>query len=101
LSVRGVPQRPGKQVTRFPQDLLGGAPPEVGPHDPADSLSSKSPAAESAARGELERATEVQQSLLPKGDIRVDGYDVAGIFRPSRNVGGDFTTGTRPRTVST
>ncbi|WP_324643264.1 PP2C family protein-serine/threonine phosphatase [Pseudarthrobacter sp. LT1] len=49
-----------------------------------------SAAAESAARGELERATEVQQSLLPKEDIRVDGYDVAGLFRPSRSVGGDF-----------
>jgi serine phosphatase RsbU (regulator of sigma subunit) len=47
-------------------------------------------AAESAARSELERATEVQQSLLPKEDIRVDGYDVAGLFRPSRSVGGDF-----------
>jgi sigma-B regulation protein RsbU (phosphoserine phosphatase) len=49
-----------------------------------------SPAVDSANRSELERATEVQQSLLPKEDIRVDGYDVAGIFRPSRNVGGDF-----------
>jgi serine phosphatase RsbU (regulator of sigma subunit) len=45
---------------------------------------------DSAARSELERATEVQQSLLPKEDIRVDGYDVAGMFRPSRSVGGDF-----------
>ncbi|MFE8887937.1 PP2C family protein-serine/threonine phosphatase [Pseudarthrobacter enclensis] len=49
-----------------------------------------SPAADSAARSELQRATEVQQSLLPKEDIRVDGYDVAGMFRPSRSVGGDF-----------
>lgn len=49
-----------------------------------------SAAAESATRGELERATEVQQSLLPKEDIRVEGYDVAGLFRPSRSVGGDF-----------
>lgn len=49
-----------------------------------------SAAAESAVRDELERATEVQQSLLPKEDIRVDGYDVAGLFRPSRSVGGDF-----------
>jgi phosphoserine phosphatase RsbU/P len=49
-----------------------------------------SPAADSANRSELERATEVQQSLLPKEDIRVDGYDVAGVFRPSRSVGGDF-----------
>ncbi|MFF1251876.1 PP2C family protein-serine/threonine phosphatase [Pseudarthrobacter sp. NPDC058329] len=49
-----------------------------------------SAAADSAARSDLERATEVQQSLLPKEDIRVEGYDVAGIFRPSRSVGGDF-----------
>lgn len=43
-----------------------------------------------AALSDLQRATEVQQSLLPKEDIRVEGYDVAGLFRPSRNVGGDF-----------
>ncbi|HEU4667923.1 MAG TPA: SpoIIE family protein phosphatase [Arthrobacter sp.] len=49
-----------------------------------------SAAADSAARSELERATEVQQSLLPQEDIHVEGYDVAGMFRPSRNVGGDF-----------
>lgn len=49
-----------------------------------------SAAADSAARSELERATEVQLSLLPKEDIRVEGYDVAGMFRPSRSVGGDF-----------
>ncbi|HEY8702546.1 MAG TPA: SpoIIE family protein phosphatase [Arthrobacter sp.] len=50
----------------------------------------QSPAVDTAAVKELERATEVQQSLLPKEDVRVDGYDVAGAFRPSRNVGGDF-----------
>jgi len=49
-----------------------------------------SAAADSAARSELERATEVQQSLLPQEDLQVEGYDVAGVFRPSRNVGGDF-----------
>ncbi len=49
-----------------------------------------SAAVDSAARNDLERATEVQQSLLPKEDIRVEGYDVAGVFRPSRSVGGDF-----------
>ncbi len=49
-----------------------------------------SPAADSAARSDLERATEVQQSLLPQEDIQVQGYDIAGVFRPSRNVGGDF-----------
>jgi serine phosphatase RsbU (regulator of sigma subunit) len=45
---------------------------------------------DTAARSELERATEVQQSLLPKEDVRVEGYDLAGVFRPSRSVGGDF-----------
>ncbi|MBT2532708.1 SpoIIE family protein phosphatase [Arthrobacter sp. ISL-48] len=45
---------------------------------------------DSAVANDLERATEVQQSLLPKEDVRVDGYDLAGAFRPSRNVGGDF-----------
>ncbi len=43
-----------------------------------------------AAASDMERATEVQQSLLPDGDVSVEGYDVAGVFRPSRNVGGDF-----------
>ncbi len=49
-----------------------------------------SAAADSAARSELQRATEVQKSLLPQEDIQVEGYDVAGVFRPSRSVGGDF-----------
>jgi sigma-B regulation protein RsbU (phosphoserine phosphatase) len=39
-----------------------------------------SPAADSAARSELQRATEVQQSLLPQEDLRVDGYDVADFY---------------------
>ena len=42
----------------------------------------QSPAVDTAARSELERATEVQQSLLPKEDVRVEGYDLAGVFRP-------------------
>lgn len=46
--------------------------------------------ADTAVASELERATEVQQSLLPKEDVRVDGYDLAGVFRPCRGVGGDF-----------
>jgi serine phosphatase RsbU (regulator of sigma subunit) len=50
----------------------------------------QSPAVDTAARSELERATEVQQSLLPNEDVRVEGYDLAGAFRPSRSVGGDF-----------
>lgn len=43
-----------------------------------------------SANDELVRAAEVQQSLLPKESVRLDEYDVAGSFRPSRNVGGDF-----------
>jgi sigma-B regulation protein RsbU (phosphoserine phosphatase) len=50
----------------------------------------QSPVVDTAAVKEFERATEVQQSLLPKEDVRVEGYDLAGAFRPSRNVGGDF-----------
>lgn len=50
----------------------------------------QSPSVDTAAISELERATEVQQSLLPKEDVRVEGYDLAGVFRPSRSVGGDF-----------
>ena len=46
--------------------------------------------ADTAVTSELVRATEVQQSLLPQEDVRVDGYDVAGVFRPSRSVGSDF-----------
>lgn len=43
-----------------------------------------------AAEDELARAAEVQQSLLPKEAVMLDDYDVAGSFRPSRSVGGDF-----------
>jgi serine phosphatase RsbU (regulator of sigma subunit) len=50
----------------------------------------QSPTVDPAARSELERATEVQQSLLPKESVLVEGYDLAGVFRPSRSVGGDF-----------
>lgn len=39
---------------------------------------------------ELARAAEVQQSLLPQERVLLDDYDVAGNFRPSRSVGGDF-----------
>lgn len=45
---------------------------------------------DSAARSELDRAAEVQQSLLPKKAVHLEGYEVAGVFRPSRTVGGDF-----------
>ncbi|MFJ4030360.1 PP2C family protein-serine/threonine phosphatase [Paenarthrobacter sp. NPDC089989] len=39
---------------------------------------------------ELARAAVVQKSLLPQEKVRLDDYDVAGAFRPSRSVGGDF-----------
>lgn len=39
---------------------------------------------------ELARAAVVQQSLLPRERVRLEDYDVAGAFRPSRSVGGDF-----------
>lgn len=51
---------------------------------------SRTPAADAAAQSELSRAAEVQQSLLPQEVVRLDGYEVAGVFRPSRSVGGDF-----------
>lgn len=45
---------------------------------------------EAAAQDELRRAVEVQRSLLPAEGLTLDGFDIAGAFRPSRNVGGDF-----------
>ena len=51
---------------------------------------SRTPAVDEAAQNDLRRAAEVQQSLLPREAIRLDGYEVAGVFRPSRSVGGDF-----------
>lgn len=48
------------------------------------------PAEDQRQADELERAAVVQQSLLPWETVRVDGYDVAGAFRPTRSVGGDF-----------
>lgn len=39
---------------------------------------------------ELARAAVVQKSLLPQETVRLDDYDVAGAFRPSRSVGGDI-----------
>ncbi len=43
-----------------------------------------------AAQDDLARAAEVQQSLLPQESVNLDDYEVAGRFRPSRSVGGDF-----------
>ena len=39
---------------------------------------------------EMEMAARVQQSLLPNGPPRIDGYRVAWTFRPSSVLGGDF-----------
>ena len=39
---------------------------------------------------ELDRASEVQQGLLPKDDISIPGYEIAGFCRPHFSVGGDF-----------
>lgn len=47
-------------------------------------------AATEADADERSRAAQVQQSLLPRHGLQLIGYDVAGKFRPSRAVGGDF-----------
>jgi sigma-B regulation protein RsbU (phosphoserine phosphatase) len=39
---------------------------------------------------ELQRAREIQQSLLPKEIPQLPGFDVAGIWRPARAVSGDY-----------
>ncbi|MCT9872014.1 PP2C family protein-serine/threonine phosphatase [Paenarthrobacter aurescens] len=48
------------------------------------------PAEDTGQTDELARAAVVQKSLLPRETVRLDGYDVAGAFRPTRSVGGDF-----------
>jgi sigma-B regulation protein RsbU (phosphoserine phosphatase) len=48
------------------------------------------PAEDTGQSDERARAAVVQQSLLPRETVRLNGYDVAGAFRPSRSVGGDF-----------
>lgn len=48
------------------------------------------PAAEPRVSDEDTRAAAVQQSLLPQEKVRLDEFDVAGAFRPTRSVGGDF-----------
>ncbi|WP_309123753.1 SpoIIE family protein phosphatase [Arthrobacter sp.] len=47
-------------------------------------------AASAADENERRRAAQVQQSLLPRQGLQLQEYDVAGKFRPSRAVGGDF-----------
>jgi sigma-B regulation protein RsbU (phosphoserine phosphatase) len=39
---------------------------------------------------ELERAREIQQSLLPKQIPQILGFEVAGAWRPARTVSGDY-----------
>lgn len=39
---------------------------------------------------ELQRAREIQQSLLPKSIPQLAGFEVAGAWQPARTVGGDY-----------
>ncbi len=39
---------------------------------------------------ELERAAEIQRSLLPAGAPQIPGFDIAGYNAPCRTVGGDY-----------
>ncbi|MEV7606752.1 SpoIIE family protein phosphatase [Paenarthrobacter sp. NPDC089322] len=48
------------------------------------------PAEDARQTDELARAAVVQKSLLPQETVRLNNYDVAGAFRPTRSVGGDF-----------
>ncbi|MCU1575189.1 MAG: response regulator [Micrococcaceae bacterium] len=48
------------------------------------------PVPDTAAESELERAAEVQRSLLPQQPVALSDYDVAGRMTPSKSVGGDF-----------
>lgn len=50
----------------------------------------RTPPADPAAQNELDRAAHVQQSLLPREEVQLAGYEIAGAFRPSHSVGGDF-----------
>ncbi|WDF32786.1 SpoIIE family protein phosphatase [Arthrobacter agilis] len=51
---------------------------------------SRQAAADVANADERQRAAEVQQNLLPREKLAVRDYELAGRFRPSRSVGGDF-----------
>ncbi|WP_120522441.1 PP2C family protein-serine/threonine phosphatase [Arthrobacter celericrescens] len=48
------------------------------------------PAEDQRVSDENTRAAAVQQSLLPGEKLRLQEFDVAGAFRPTRSVGGDF-----------
>lgn len=39
---------------------------------------------------ELERAREIQQSLLPKQIPQISGFEITGLWEPARIVGGDY-----------
>lgn len=41
-------------------------------------------------RDELETAHDMQMSLLPKGRLRIPGYEISGICIPANHVGGDY-----------
>lgn len=41
-------------------------------------------------RHELEIAKQIQLSLLPKGPLKGDGFEVAGVCLPATHVGGDY-----------
>jgi serine phosphatase RsbU (regulator of sigma subunit) len=41
-------------------------------------------------RDELETAHDMQMSLLPKGELRIPGYDISGACIPANHVGGDY-----------
>jgi sigma-B regulation protein RsbU (phosphoserine phosphatase) len=51
---------------------------------------SRQAAADVANADERQRAAEVQQNLLPRDNLWLRDYELAGRFRPSRSVGGDF-----------
>ena len=40
--------------------------------------------------GELRVASEIQQSMLPQGELRMDGLELKGMLKPARQVGGDL-----------
>ncbi|WP_413602881.1 PP2C family protein-serine/threonine phosphatase [Curtobacterium sp. Curtsp57] len=45
---------------------------------------------EAVVQAEIERAAEIQRSLLPRSVGQVSGYRVAGTCLPAKSVGGDF-----------
>ena len=40
--------------------------------------------------GELHVASQIQQSMLPQGELNVDGLELKGLLKPARAVGGDL-----------